>query len=136
MKTIIKNMIWVSLLGSLALAEVSIDEQIQEIQNAPATERVEMMNALKVRISNMNSEERIEAVLQLRTQMRAGQANEKGEHSQSTQDANMIQMQNMERMKQKDVGEQYIQHDIDSGSGGFGGTGGTGGSGGTNGNHR
>jgi len=39
-------------------AEVSIDQQIQNIKNAPPSKRVEMMNTLKVQLSNMNSQDR------------------------------------------------------------------------------
>lgn len=40
----------------------SINEQIEKIQNAPAQDRVEMMNRLKLQIASMNEAEREEAL--------------------------------------------------------------------------
>lgn len=51
----------IALIVELSGAE-SIGEQIEKIQNAPAHERVEMMNRLKLQIAAMNEAEREEAL--------------------------------------------------------------------------
>ncbi len=59
-----KFFLWIVLAGwlvQLSGAE-SIDDQIVKIQNAPAQERVELMNRLKLRIAAMNEAEREEAL--------------------------------------------------------------------------
>jgi len=50
---------------------LSVDEQIAAIQEAPAQERVRLMNQFKQRLANMNEEDRVAAIQQLQTQMQA-----------------------------------------------------------------
>lgn len=84
---------------SCIYADLSIDAQIKEIKNAPPSERVELMNILKVRLSNMNSQERSEAISQLRVQNHIRSRNQK------VQDDSIRQMEDMQRMSQKQVGD-------------------------------
>jgi len=111
MKTFMKNIL--ILLGSFSLlsAELSIDAQIQEVKNAPASERVELMNALKTRLSTMNAQERNDAISELRSQSRTQFRTRWGE----VQSDNMRQMQGMERMNQKQAGDNFMQHEAGSG---------------------
>lgn len=60
MKRVLGTMV-MGLVVQLSGAE-SIGEQIEKIQNAPAQERVEMMNRLKLQIAQMNEAEREEAL--------------------------------------------------------------------------
>ncbi len=59
-----KKSLWILLLGWIVQVngDDSINEQIEKIQNAPAQERVEMMNRLKLQIAAMNEVERTEAL--------------------------------------------------------------------------
>ena len=59
-----KKSLWILLLGWIVQVngDDSINEQIEKIQNAPAQERVEMMNRLKLQIAQMNEAEREEAL--------------------------------------------------------------------------
>jgi hypothetical protein len=52
----------------LSANELSIDEQITILRDAPPQERYQLMNALKARISTMNSTQRTEAIQKLRQQ--------------------------------------------------------------------
>lgn len=60
MKRVLGTMV-MGLVVQLSGAE-SIGEQIEKIQNAPAQERVELMNRLKLQIAQMNEAEREEAL--------------------------------------------------------------------------
>ncbi|MEA1920936.1 MAG: hypothetical protein U9N52_13940 [Campylobacterota bacterium] len=59
-------MISLSLLNAV---ELTLDEQITQLQNADTKERFGLMNALKIRISTMNARERSQAITQLKIQM-------------------------------------------------------------------
>lgn len=54
--------------------DVSIDMQIAEIMKAPKDKRVELMNALKIKLANMNKEQRGMALQKLQNKM-AGSVN-------------------------------------------------------------
>lgn len=47
----------------------SVDMQIEQIMNAPANERVGLMNQLKTKLANMNNRERNEALQKLQGNM-------------------------------------------------------------------
>ena len=71
MKVITLSAAALMLLGTLTLGmadEISVDEQITAIQEAPAQERVQLMNQFKERLATMNADEREAAITQLRTQ--------------------------------------------------------------------
>jgi len=60
------------LLGTLTLglaADATIDAQIEKIQNAPAQERVQLMNEFKKQLMAMNQEQRDEAISKMQTKM-------------------------------------------------------------------
>lgn len=59
-----KKGLWILFIGWIVQVNGadSINEQIEKIQNAPAQERVEMMNRLKLQIAAMNETEREEAL--------------------------------------------------------------------------
>ena len=52
----------------LSADELSINEQIAALRDAPPEQRYELMNAIKTRISTMNSAQRAEAIGNLRRQ--------------------------------------------------------------------
>ena len=68
-------------LSSVAYSESTIDTQINQIMQAPANQRVELMNQLKTKLAAMNATERNEALQRL--------SENKG--------INMMQSGNMER---------------------------------------
>ncbi|WP_297485555.1 hypothetical protein [Sulfurimonas sp.] len=71
----------VALLGALTLGMADdtatqssntnsgIDAQITKIQNAPAQERVQLMNQFKEQLANMNVQERTDAIAQMQEKM-------------------------------------------------------------------
>ncbi len=72
MKAITLSATTLILLGTLTLGiadEISVDAQITAIQEAPAQERVQLMNQFKTRLTTMNESEREAAITQLRTQI-------------------------------------------------------------------
>lgn len=95
-----KSIFSILLLESLtfSFADVSIDVQIQEIKNAPPLERVKLMNQLKTKLSNMNAEQRSEAISKLHTQTRTQN------RIQSGQADNIQQMQGINRINPKQAG--------------------------------
>ncbi|NPA66011.1 MAG: hypothetical protein GXO11_03925 [Epsilonproteobacteria bacterium] len=60
---------------SSVFADIDIDQQIQQIQNASAQERVELMNQLKQRIMQMNEEQRYKAMVKLQSSMNSAKNN-------------------------------------------------------------
>jgi len=62
----------VALFGALTLGmanDLNIDAQIEQIKNASAEERVELMNEFKQQLSTMNQEDRTEAIEHLQETM-------------------------------------------------------------------
>jgi hypothetical protein len=143
----------VALLGALTLGMAddtaqtdnntnnSIDAKIEKIQNAPAQERVKLMNEFKQQLAKMNQEDRMEAISQMQEKMqginkenmqdrqneahakytdaqeRQGQMHEMGHDRQAEAMEHMNQMQNM---NQAQAGNQ-MQHMIQNGGQGTGG---------------
>ena len=60
-----KTLILLLITLSLSAQSSSIDEQIAQLQNADPQKRYELMNAIKIRISSMNSAERSAAISKL-----------------------------------------------------------------------
>jgi hypothetical protein len=116
------------LLGSLtlAMADATIDEQITAIKNAPAQERVQLMNRFKERLAAMNASEREEAIKQLRAQVQTRQQSDDNEGDQlqertQTQERSRInqmqqteQMQRMEEMQQRQSGDKAMQGSMEN----------------------
>ena len=130
----------VALLGAFTLGMASnIDAQITKIQNAPAQERVELMNEFKQQLANMNKEDRMQAISQMQEKMHAhaqGHMQEaKGERehmqgmgentrqrahdmAQGKQTEAMEHMNQMQHMNQRQAGDQIHQMDHMQGSNG------------------
>ena len=102
------------LLGTLPLGmaedvttEMTVDQQITAIKNAPAQERVRLMNQFKLRLATMNEAEREAAITQLRTQTqtRTETGDAEGEKMQTrtmTQERSRLnEMQQMQQMQQQ-----------------------------------
>jgi len=79
------------LLASNVYGGVSMDTQIEKIMNAPASERVGLMNQLKIKLATMNEEERKEALQKLQ----GGAGREMGKGSQNQLSAMPIQQINL-----------------------------------------
>jgi len=106
------------LFGSLTLgmAEATIDEQISAIQSATPEERVTLVNEFKETLSALSTEERTEAITQLRSTM-----SEDGEalqtqtqtkmriRSRENQAEQTEDMQMSQQMQQKQAGTQAMQ---------------------------
>jgi len=143
MKTLTLSLTTLALLGSLtaATAQINVDTQIEAIQTASPQERVELMNQFKEQLSQMNADERTEAITQMRTQMQTraqehagegqGQMQEGQAHAQEIreqmqdraqmgQDDNMNQIQGMEQMNQRHGGDQFMHEGPMGGDAGAG----------------
>ena len=130
------------LLGTLTLglaADAAVDAQIEKIQNAPAQERVQLMNEFKQRLATMNQEQREEAIAKMQTKMQANKdsAQMKGEHAENAkanremahtraremQQNSMPDVNQMQNMNQHQAGGQFKQMGVagtGSSSGGMG----------------
>ena len=111
------------LLGTLTLGlavDATIDAQIEAIQNAPAQERVRLMNQFKQQLATMNKEQRQEAVAKMQAEMQAA-----GEMTQAkVQERKQIreaqtdaagEMVRTQHMNQKQMGSQAVQEFINNG---------------------
>lgn len=83
------------LMSSAAVASAtSIDQQIQQIEHAPVSQRFKLMNQFKIRLRNMNQQERIEAINTLRKQMHANSSSKQiqanGANSNAMQTGNRM----------------------------------------------
>jgi len=124
MKILTQSLAAITLLGTLTLcsAEVDINTQLEAIANAPAQERVQLMNQLKQQIAAMNAEDRAAAISQMRTQMQTqAQAkaqdgvNHADEHTEDGQGEmnqmqNRVQTQQQTHMQNMEHTEQMMQH--------------------------
>ena len=63
-----KILIILTIMSSFAFAQ-TIDQQINTIKKAPARQRAQLMNAFKLRLANMNKEERLGAIKIMRSSM-------------------------------------------------------------------
>ena len=114
-----------ALVGSLTLglaADATIDAQIEKIQNAPAQERVKLMNEFKQQLASMNQEQRQEAISAMQAKMQATgemtkeQAQErKREHVREAQVDATGEMNRHQNMNQKQMGNQVVQEFINIG---------------------
>lgn len=99
-------------------AEETIDEQISTIQNAPAQQRVELMNRFKQKMASMNEEERIKATNRLRQQLQVKDQSATGIGSQvqtrmqqqNMQQQSMNPMQPMNQMQQQRMNQMQQQN--------------------------
>ena len=80
---------------TLGLADANIDTQISQIRNAPAQDRVKMMNEFKQQMATMNKEDRSEAISRLQVQRRSEQGNANSENSEHQMGENEHQEKNM-----------------------------------------
>lgn len=62
-----KSLCMLLILGNftVSIADFSIDEKIENIKNAPADKRVEMMNKFKLQMAQMNQQERSDTISKL-----------------------------------------------------------------------
>ena len=110
------------LLGTLTLglaADATIDAQIKKIQNASATEKVELMNALKMQLTTMSKEQRQEAIATMQAKLQ-----ESGEMTQAqVQERNRIRenqaeatgdMLRTQQMNQKQMRVQTVQNVVNN----------------------
>ncbi len=114
-----------ALVGTLTLglaADATIDAQIERIQNAPAKERVKLMNEFKQHLMTMNKEQRQEAVAAMQAEMQAAgemsktQAQErKREHVAAAQAEATGEMNRHQNMHQKQMGNQVAREFINTG---------------------
>lgn len=93
--------------SSIVSAQDSVDAQIQEIKNAPQQERVRLMNQFKLRLSEMNQEDREAAVALMRKETLQSQSKNSDGDSQIRHRHQINQMSQVEQMNQVKAKEQY-----------------------------
>ncbi len=112
-----------ALVGTLTLglaADATIDAQIERIQNAPAKERVKLMNEFKQHLMTMNQEQRQEAVAKMQAEMQAAgemtqaQAQERKQVREAQVDATG-EMNRHQHQHQKQMGSQVAREFINAG---------------------
>lgn len=91
--------------------DISIDAEIEAIKNAPLQERVRLMNQFKQKLSQLNQEERSEAIekLQIKTQTQTQTRTELQERTQKMQMNNEREISQMNNMNQQQAGQQSIK---------------------------
>ena len=101
MKAITLSVTALMLLGTLTVGmadDISVDEQITAIQEAPAQERIKLMNQFKTHLATMNESEREEAITQLRTQTKTqtqARLQEKSAEGEANTEATMAKTRTM-----------------------------------------
>lgn len=91
-------------------ADETIDSQIAEIQKAPSAQRVQLMNRFKQTLANMNEEDQMKAMAQMRErlQIRSKAGNSVAQSVQNAQkrsnQMNQIQHQNMMQIQNMNSG--------------------------------
>lgn len=111
MKKIITVSLFTSVLTLSFAMDVAIDEQIEKIRNAPAQERVKLMNQFKMRLHAMNKEERSQALGRMQAKMQSGgemaqTLSRDRERVRQTQVENSADAVNTQNMHQKQIGSQ------------------------------
>jgi len=119
-------------LSQSVLAEQnSIDAQIAAIQKAAPKERVQLMNALKRKLMQMNTQQRLETIKKMRHKFAKNSAQhaehsedmrhntrQMQEHMQHKEMDHMQEMEHMQNMRQHDAAQQYMQERPEYNSGG------------------
>ena len=104
---------------TLLYAQSTIDAQLQAIHNAPASQRVEMMNQFKQRLAQMNEQERAEVITQMRSQMQKQHQMQDQKNSRLEQMKHSENMQRMEQMQQRQHTQQYMKEQMGTHQGGY-----------------
>ena len=108
-----------ALVGTLTLglaADATIDTQIQRIQNAPAAQKVQLMNEFKQQLATMNKEQRQEAIGKMQAKMQeAGEMTQaqvqerKRERVREAQEGAAGEMNRHQNMHQRQIGSQAAE---------------------------
>jgi len=113
---LVKIVFSLTLIGAMSVvtaaetSTLSVDAQIEAIQNAPAAERVELMNNFKERIASMNEADRSAAIEQLQATLQPTQTREQiqarvEEHAQEMQMQVNEKVNQMQSMNQTLIGD-------------------------------
>jgi len=90
--------------------QMSIDAEIAKIKSAPSSERVRLMNEFKMRVSQMNTQERLATIKKMRVKMQAkNTAMPLKEHMSQMQVRNSRDMKNFQNMNHKQVSTPLTQ---------------------------
>ena len=84
----------------------SIDTQINAIKNANPSKRVELMNAFKLRVSQMNQKERSNAISAIQGKMHLKGHTQRREHTSNMQMQENSNIMNHQNMNQHQAGNQ------------------------------
>lgn len=90
--------------------QMSIDAQIAQIKSAPASQRVRLMNAFKMRISQMNKQERAAAIKEIQVKMQTKHDTmPRHNHITRMQSHDSMEVQKFQKMYQKQVADQFMK---------------------------
>ena len=90
--------------------QMSIDAEIAKIKSAPSGERVRLMNEFKIRVSQMNTQERLATIKKMQTKMHAKNSTIPAkEHMSQMQVRNSRDMKNFQNMNHKQVSSSFKQ---------------------------
>jgi len=103
MKTIL-TFLTLLIITTLHLSAQDIDVQMEQIRQAPPSERVKMMNELKRQIAQMNQNDRITAINSLRSSMKKPMRMDEDVNRQQFQ--NSHEMFQNQQQHQKQIGNQ------------------------------
>jgi len=92
---------------------LSIDAEIAKIKTAQPSERVRLMNRFKLRVSQMNAQERLHAIGSMRKSMHREEHRVK-DHSLEIQTQHSSDMQHYQNMNQRQAGEK-LSHENSQG---------------------
>lgn len=110
MQTVTTMLMWLMLGGTMPLlAETAeIDAQIEAILTAKESERHQLMNAFKQRLSEMNARDRADAIAKLRAQSGNGAAEGAHERQENQERFQVQQMQQIQQRQQVQSGSQQM----------------------------
>lgn len=109
MKKYLTLLLFGSLLFAQSINQTDIDAQIQKIKNAPASERVKLMNAFKLKVAQMNQKERISAIKSIQKNMNTDIPADKT----ATMQQQMHQIQaNDSVMTYQNMNQQHVQGQV------------------------
>jgi len=113
LQTYIFLVMFMSSLSMVMAQDLSnIDAQITQIQNAPASKRVELMNAFKLRLMQMNVQQREEAIAHLQESMQNSLKHENIVHTQEIHVQTIEDLGHMQNSNQLHAGDQYIHEEL------------------------
>lgn len=90
----------------MADEQMTVDSQIEKIKSASPSQRVQLMNAFKIKVSQMNNQERSDAIQKMYLKMSPKNSALTNTHASKMQIQNSSQISNYQNMNQNQAGNQ------------------------------